>query len=178
MTERLGKLLFESADQVQNLLAPPVNGYLQQHGYDDVWAAAIDLELADTAAFCEHYDIGLDVSVNCVIVEAKRADRTWYAACVILATTKAGVNGAVRKTLEARKVSFAPMDIATSLTSMEYGGITPVGLPGDWPILIDNQVLRHEKLIIGSGIRGSKLLITAEKLRKLTNAQTLDIAKV
>jgi prolyl-tRNA editing enzyme YbaK/EbsC (Cys-tRNA(Pro) deacylase) len=177
MTQQLGKLSFEPAEQAQSLLALPVNKYMEQYGYDAVWAAEIDASLADTAVFCEHYDIGLDVSANCVIVEAKRADKTWYAACIVLATTKVDVNGVVRKTLDARKVSFAPMDTATSLTSMEYGGITPVGLPNDWPILIDNQVLQHEKLIVGSGIRGSKLLITAEKLCNLANAQALDIAK-
>ena len=63
--------------------------------------------LADTAAFCEHYDIGLDVSANCVVVEARRAERVWYAACVVLATTRADVNGIVRKHLGARKISFA-----------------------------------------------------------------------
>jgi prolyl-tRNA editing enzyme YbaK/EbsC (Cys-tRNA(Pro) deacylase) len=50
-------------------------------------------------------------------------------------------------------------------------------LPRGWPILIDSQVLQHEKLIVGSGIRGSKILITAEKLRDLANAQVLDIAR-
>jgi prolyl-tRNA editing enzyme YbaK/EbsC (Cys-tRNA(Pro) deacylase) len=51
------------------------------------------------------------------------------------------VNGIVRKHLGARKISFAPMDSAVALTGMEYGGITPVGLPGDWPILVDLNVV-------------------------------------
>ena len=61
-------------------------------------------DLADTAAFCEHYDVGLDVSANCVVVEAKRADRVWHAACMVLATTRADVNGIVRKHVDARKI--------------------------------------------------------------------------
>ena len=32
------------------------------------------------------------------------------------------------------------MDTAVALTGMEYGGITPVGLPTDWPILVDQNV--------------------------------------
>lgn len=178
MTEQLGKLTFHSTNQAESLLGPTVTSYLHEHGHDGVLVAKIDANLADTTTFCDQYDIGLDISANCVVVEAKRGDRTWYAACVILATTKADINGVIRKTLEARKVSFAPMGIAISLTRMEYGGITPIGLPADWPILIDTRVIQQPKLIIGSGIRGSKILITSNKLQRLLNVKILDISKV
>ncbi|GFG50197.1 YbaK/EbsC family protein [Mycolicibacterium agri] len=132
---------------------------------------------ADTAAFCEHYDIGLDVSANCVVAEAKRADRVWYAACMVLATTRADVNGIVRKHLGARKISFAPMDTAVSLTAMEYGGITPVGLPADWPVLVDRNVADQQQVIIGSGVRGSKLLAAPRVLTKLPTAEVLTLTR-
>ena len=60
---------------------------------------------------------------------------------MVLATTRADVNGVVRRRLDARKASFAPMDDAVALTGMEYGGITPIGLPADWPVLVDAAVL-------------------------------------
>jgi len=144
---------------------------------DGLWVSEIDPGLADTTAFCEHYEIGLDVSANCVVVEARRADRVWFAACVVLAITRADVNGIVRKHLGARKISFAPMDAAVSLTGMEYGGITPVGLPDDWPILVDRNVIDQDRVIIGSGIRGSKLLAATEVLASLPNAEVLAITK-
>jgi prolyl-tRNA editing enzyme YbaK/EbsC (Cys-tRNA(Pro) deacylase) len=168
----LGKLTFVPASEATELVAEPVRPHLQ----NGLWVSAIDPELADTAAFCEHYDIGLDISANCVVVEARRAERTWHAACVVLATTRADVNGVVRKHLGARKISFASMDTAVSLTGMEYGGITPVGLPADWPILIDENVVDQERVIIGSGIRGSKLLAATEVLASLPNAEVLAIA--
>jgi prolyl-tRNA editing enzyme YbaK/EbsC (Cys-tRNA(Pro) deacylase) len=112
-----------------------------------------------------------------VVVEARRADRAWFAACLVLATTRADVNGVVRKHLGARKISFAPMDSAVSITGMEYGGITPVGLPEDWPILVDVNVIDQERVIIGSGIRGSKLLAATELLTSLPNAEVLAITK-
>lgn len=177
MTERLGKLTFQSTKGSTKLLGNTVNDYLSKHGHDGVWVSEIDPGLADTAAFCEQYEIGLDVSANCVIIEGKRGESVWYAACIILATTRADVNGAIRKTLGAKKASFAPMDIATSLTHMEYGGITPIGLPEDWPIFIDSQVVQQKQLILGSGIRGSKILITAGRLQGLANARVFDIAK-
>lgn len=52
-------------------------------------------------------------------------------ACVVLATTRADVNGLVRKHVNARRASFAPMDEAVADTGMEHGGITPLGLPGE-----------------------------------------------
>ena len=87
------------------------------------------------------------------------------------------VNGIVRKHLGARKISFAPMASAVSLTGMEYGGITPLGLPAVWPILVDLNVIDQERVIIGSGIRGSKLLAATEVLTSLSNAEVLAITK-
>jgi len=81
----VGKLTFVPASEAPDLVAEPVRPHLQ----DGLWVSAIDPDLADTAAFCEHYDVGLDISANCVVVQARRADRTWYAACVVLATTRA-----------------------------------------------------------------------------------------
>jgi prolyl-tRNA editing enzyme YbaK/EbsC (Cys-tRNA(Pro) deacylase) len=174
----LGKLKFVPVGDALQLVGDPVRRYIERAGGDGVWVSEIDPNLADTAAFCEHYDIGLDVSANCVVVEAKRADRVWHAACMVLATTRADVNGIVRKHVDARKISFASMDTAVSLTGMEFGGITPVGLPADWPILVDENVADQAHVIIGSGIRGSKLLASSEVLAALPAAEVLGITKV
>jgi prolyl-tRNA editing enzyme YbaK/EbsC (Cys-tRNA(Pro) deacylase) len=173
MTVDLGKLSFVPASEAPELVAEPVRPHL----CDGLWVSAIDPDLADTATFCEHYDIGLDISANCVVVEARRADRVWYAACVVLATTRADVNGIVRKHLGARKISFASMDSAVAITAMEYGGITPVGLPDDWPILVDVDVIDRKRVIVGSGIRGSKLLVATAVLASLPTAEVLPITK-
>jgi prolyl-tRNA editing enzyme YbaK/EbsC (Cys-tRNA(Pro) deacylase) len=173
MTVDVGRLTFAPAADGLDLVAEPVRPWLR----DGLWVSEIDPGLADTAEFCEHYGIGLDISANCVVVEAKRAERVWYAACLVLATTRADVNGVVRKHLGARKISFAPMDAAVSLTGMEYGGITPIGLPSDWPILIDENVIDQPQVIIGSGIRGSKLLASNSVLESLPGAEVLSIAR-
>ncbi|ODQ87478.1 YbaK/EbsC family protein [Mycolicibacterium holsaticum] len=170
---QVGRLTFVPAADAAELVAAPVRGHLR----DGLWVSAIDPDLADTAAFCDHYGVGLDVSANCVVVEARRADRTWHAACLVLADTRADVNGVVRKHLGARKISFAAMDTAVSLTGMEYGGITPVGLPPDWPILIDDNVIGKDRVIIGSGIRASKLLAGTDVLAGLPNSEVLSIVK-
>ena len=175
---QLGTLNFTKIDTQTTLAPEVVLRSIEDNKLDDVYIAAIDPSLADTAAFCEAYGIALNASANCVIVEAKRAEKTWYAVCVVLATDRADINGVVRKQLDARKVSFASMESATQLTSMEYGGITPIGLPADWPIIIDSRVAESDKVIIGSGIRGSKILVTGALLATLPNTTVLDCVKV
>jgi prolyl-tRNA editing enzyme YbaK/EbsC (Cys-tRNA(Pro) deacylase) len=140
----------------------------------DVAVAPIDPGLADTATFCETYGVALDDSANCVVIAGRRGSETSYAACVVLATTRADVNGVVRRRLDARKASFAPMDDAVRLTGMEYGGITPVGLPAGWPVLIDAAVLKRDVVVIGSGIRASKLGLPAAALATLPGAEVID----
>jgi prolyl-tRNA editing enzyme YbaK/EbsC (Cys-tRNA(Pro) deacylase) len=158
-----------------DLLAAPVAAALT--GWSraaEVRVAAIDPSLADTAAFCAAYDVALDASANCVVIAAKRGGEVRYAACMVLATTRADVNGVVRRHLDARKASFAAMDEAVALTGMEYGGITPIGLPDGWPVLVDAAVIAAGDVIIGSGIRGSKLALPGAALADLPGAVVLD----
>ena len=116
--------------------------------------AEIDPALADTAEFCAAYGSPMDGSANCVVVAGRRGEDTRYAACLVLASTRADVNGLVRRRLNARKASFAPMDDAVALSGMEYGGITPIGLPEDWPVLVDAGVVAATSaVVIGSGVR-------------------------
>jgi prolyl-tRNA editing enzyme YbaK/EbsC (Cys-tRNA(Pro) deacylase) len=157
-----------------DLVAAPVDVALQAWPRaEHVRVAQIDPALADTAAFCEAYGVAMSASANCVVIAAKRGGETRYAACMVLATTRADVNGVVRRHLDARKASFAAMDDAVALTGMEYGGITPIGLPADWPILVDPAVVTAGPVIVGSGIRGSKLELPGDALGELPGAVVL-----
>jgi prolyl-tRNA editing enzyme YbaK/EbsC (Cys-tRNA(Pro) deacylase) len=158
-----------------DLLADPVAKALAGLGAADrVQAAAIDPELADTAAFCAHYGVGLEQSANCVVLAGRREGVELFAACMVLATTRADVNGLARRHLGVRKLSFASMDRAVEETGMQYGGITPIGLPAEWPILVDRAVVEAGNVVIGSGIRGSKLWLPGELLATLPGAVVLD----
>jgi prolyl-tRNA editing enzyme YbaK/EbsC (Cys-tRNA(Pro) deacylase) len=176
----MGSLQTESAQSRPDLLAPPVAKALAVWSEeapvdaDQVLVAPIDPSLADTAAFCAAYGITPAESANCVIVAGRRGEVTRYAACVVLATTRADVNGIVRRHLDARKCSFAPMDEAVAMTGMEYGGITPIGLPADWPILVDSRVIAAPHVIIGSGVRHSKIAVAGPALGALPGAQVIE----
>lgn len=136
--------------------------------------AEIDPDVADTAAMCERYGVAMEDSANCVVIAGKRGDEVKMAACVILATTRADVNGIVRKKLDARKASFAPMEQAVQQTGMEYGGITPFGLPDTWPVFVDSRVIEREQAIYGSGVRRSKLFAPGKTLLDLPAVEVVD----
>jgi prolyl-tRNA editing enzyme YbaK/EbsC (Cys-tRNA(Pro) deacylase) len=171
----LGTLALEPALDRPDLLAAPVLTALESFAAAaEVFVAPIDAVLADTAAFCMAYEVGLDVSANCVVVSGKRAGAQRWAAAVVLATTRADVNGVVRRRMDVRKVSFAPMADATTVTEMEYGGITPFGLPAGWPILIDAAVTTAGLVVVGSGIRGSKIVVDGALLAQLPDAGVIE----
>lgn len=134
-----------------------------------------DPEKADTAVFVETYGADLaGTSANCVVVAAKRGGERTLAACVVLSRTRVDVNGAVRRQLQARKASFAPTDTAVAETGMEYGGITPIGLPAGWPVLVDAAVTDLPWTLIGSGRRRGKLIVPGKALAELPGAVVLE----
>jgi prolyl-tRNA editing enzyme YbaK/EbsC (Cys-tRNA(Pro) deacylase) len=97
---------------------------------------------------------------------------------MVPATMRADVNGVVRRLLEARKASFAPIDEAVSLTGMEYGGITPIGVPEGWPVLVAAEVASTTSVVVGSGIRASKIRLPGAALLDLPGAQLVpDLAR-
>jgi prolyl-tRNA editing enzyme YbaK/EbsC (Cys-tRNA(Pro) deacylase) len=168
------QLAFAPALSQPHLLAAPVAAALRDlPGAEEVEVAEIDPALADTAAFCEHYGVSPVESANCVVIAGKRGGEISYAACMVAATTRADVNGLVRRHMDVRKASFAAVDAVTAATGMEYGGITPVGLPEGWPVLVDEAVAKTASVVIGSGIRGSKLRLPGGLLAALPAAQVL-----
>jgi prolyl-tRNA editing enzyme YbaK/EbsC (Cys-tRNA(Pro) deacylase) len=170
----IGKLETAPVLTRPDLLAEPVARALEMHGSDQVLVAEIDPDLADTVALCEAYDVPLEISANCVVVAGKRGGEQRVTACVVLATTRADVNNVVRKRLDVRKASFLPMEEAVDATGMEYGGITPIGLPGDWPILVDAAVVDLPYAIVGSGVRRSKIAIPGKALAAMPNVDVVE----
>ena len=171
----LGTLDVTPATTHVELLAPATAAALVEWSEaDSVGVALIDADLADTAAFCEAYAVPLDASANCVVLAGKREGELRMAACVVLATTRADVNGVARRWLDVRKISFAPMDDAVAITGMEYGGITPIGLPVAWPILVDSRVIEQSAVVIGSGVRRSKIVLPGASLGRYPGVHVIE----
>ncbi|MGW0818188.1 YbaK/EbsC family protein [Streptomyces viridiviolaceus] len=162
-------------DELTGPVADAVRHWRGSVPADQIVYVDTDPQWADTAVFVEHYGRELlEQSANCVVVTGKRGGETTLAACVVLSTTRVDVNGVVRRHLGARKASFAPMDTATGATGMEYGGITPVGLPEDWPVLVDSAVIDLPYVLVGSGRRRGKLLVPGKAFAELPGAVVLE----
>lgn len=140
----------------------------------EVLVAPIEPGLAETAAMSEAYDVPMDSGANCVVVMGRRAGEERTAACVVRADTRADVNGMVKRLLDVRKCSFLAHERAVDETGMEYGGITPIGLPQGWRLLVDERVADIELAVIGSGIRGSKLFLPGRLVGAVPGAEVVE----
>ncbi len=171
----LGALSSVPASERPDLLAEPTRKALAEARLlEDVGVVEIDPALSDTAATQQEYGLEPDSLANCVVVGGKREGTERLAACVVLATTRADINRVVKRLLDVRKASFLPMDRAVELTGMEYGGITPIGLPSGWPLLVDRLVVETGVVLIGSGVRRSKILLPGPLLARLPGAEVID----
>jgi prolyl-tRNA editing enzyme YbaK/EbsC (Cys-tRNA(Pro) deacylase) len=135
-------------------------------------AMECDPDFADTAAFCERYGVAPEDSANTIIVVGKSDPRV-YVACVVLATTKLDVNGAVRKRLGVKRASFASADQTKELTGMMIGGVTPFSLPDHVPLWIDERVMTRPSVVVGGGSRSLKVRVPPESLLAVPGAEVV-----
>ena len=170
----LGGLTAVPALSRRDLLAEPVAAALDVFdGAGEVGVVEIDPELADTTTLTAAYDLPLEASGNCVVVGGRREGVQRVAACVVRADTRADVNNLVKRRMDVRKASFLSMDEAVEQTAMEYGGITPVGLPEDWRLFVDESLTTAPIVIVGSGVRRSKILLPGPVLAALPRAEVV-----
>lgn len=171
-TDAFGTLEPVPVAERTDLVAPVVLAALPL--VPEALVAPIDPALADTEALCTHYGTPLAKSVNAVVVKGVRAGLERWVVCLTPATKRVDVNNVVRRRLDARKASFAPMDEAVARTGMEYGAITPVGVPSDWPIWVDPDAVGLDWACIGSGLRLSKLFLPGRALLALPGAEAVE----
>lgn len=173
----MGKLDFHSITDRLDLLADPTRDYLlglPRESTVNVMVAEIDPAYAGGEELSAHYGTEPSMGGNCIIIAASRADRKWYAACLVPTGSRVDLNGFVRKHLNARRVSLAPKEEAISLTNMEYGSINVIGLPSEWIILIDATFIEKPTVIMGGGLVRSKLAVPGSLLKQLPNVEVIE----
>jgi prolyl-tRNA editing enzyme YbaK/EbsC (Cys-tRNA(Pro) deacylase) len=171
----VGRLTSAPVASAPELVGAPTLAALERLGLlDDVGVVEIDPDLSDTARNQEAYGLPPETLANCVVVAGRREGVEKVAACMVLASTRADVNNVVRRRLDVRKATFLAREDAVERTGMEYGGITPIGLPDDWPVLVDAAVAAQPVLVIGSGVRRSKLMLPGDLLAALPTAETVE----
>jgi len=132
-----------------------------------------DPDLADTAAFCEAYGVALEESANAILVASKKPEGH-NVVCVALAHTRLDVNGAIRRKLGVRKVSFAAADATRELTGQEIGGVTIFGLPDGLGVWLDSRVLDVDRIVVGAGSRSAKICLDPRQLAGLDRYEFVD----
>lgn len=168
----LGGMRGVPASARPELLGVPVLGTLTRLGWlDEVGVIEIDPMVSETAATQEVYGLEARTLINCVLVGGRREGAERLAACLVPAHKRVDVNGFVRKRLGVRKASFLPLERAVAASSMEYGGITAIGLPGEWPVLLDAEAAQEPLVVVGSGVRQSKLLVPGPLLARLPGTE-------
>lgn len=135
-------------------------------------AMPCDPAFADTAAFCERYGIAPEDSANTIIVVGK-ADPRVFVACVVLATNRLDVNGAVKRRIGVRKVSFASAEETRELTGMMIGGVTALALPEGVPLWVDERVMARPSIVLGGGSRSLKIRVSPEIFRHLPGTEVV-----
>lgn len=101
----------------------------------------IDPQYMSGTALSDHYDINPEDGANCIVVRGKRGGIRITAAVLVPVGYRADLNGLVCKKLSIKKVSMAPLEDVIVESGMEYGSITPIGLPETWRILIDSRLM-------------------------------------
>ncbi len=180
----LGTLQFKSLNENHNLVSDSIITLAQSLEEEmRPLVAEIDPKYMGGKELCEHYGVNPEDGANCVIIEAKKNENaenniSEFVAIVVPVGNRADLNGFVRKHLGARRVSLAPLDKVIEVTGMEYGSITPFGLPPSWKILIDAVLMNKEQIIIGGGKQVSKLLVKTAVFKALANVEIIkDLSK-
>jgi Cys-tRNA(Pro)/Cys-tRNA(Cys) deacylase len=73
---------------------------------------------------------------------------------------------ALRRTLGVSRVSMATPAQVQTVTGYEIGAVAPFGLPTPLPILIDESVTSQDELSMGSGVRGTAIMLRRDDLLK------------
>ncbi len=178
---KIGNLEFSPIIENKNIVPRCIYDFVSNWNNEEknnILVAKINPEFADGNKLCEQYDINKKIGFNCLIVECKRNDIVKYCALVVPIGYKYNMGSVVRKYTNSRVVSVASLEYVLEKTGMEYGSITPIGLPNDWMILVDPLIKEQEQIIIGGGLVTSKISLPTELFLKLPNVQILEgIAK-
>lgn len=171
----LGALTTVPTADRPELLAPPVARGIAEAGLDRlVGVVEIDPRHADTASVEREFGLEASALINCLIVTGRRGGVTRIGACVVPSHARADMKGRVKPLLDVRTASFLAYDSAVASTQMESGGITPIGLPREWPILVDAAALDIPLVVLGSGVRRSKLIMPGAVLAELPGVQVCE----
>jgi prolyl-tRNA editing enzyme YbaK/EbsC (Cys-tRNA(Pro) deacylase) len=174
----MGSIELVPALEFPDLVAPATLNAIRQLSIrspnDVILVGKIDPSFAAGSEFCSQYGINPEAGANCLLVEGSRGENQRPAACLARVGYRVDINGVVRRTLNARRVTMLEANELVAELGMEKGSITVIGLPDHWPILIDRPLIEHEYVFMGSGLLRSKIAVPGRLLAELAEAVLLE----
>lgn len=125
--------------------------------------------------FCRKYNVDPKIGIKCLIVEIIKKDGNELVALMVPIDYKYNMS-LIRKMFKAREVSVAKEEVI-SKTNMECGSITGIGLPKEMHKFVDSIVFENEYIMMGSGLKKSKLYFRSKYLLKINNLEVLEDLK-
>jgi Cys-tRNA(Pro) deacylase len=80
----------------------------------------------------------------------------------------------LRRTLGQSRLSIAREDELLAATGYPVGAVSPFGLPRPMPIYVDESVLAVEEISLGSGLRGTTIILRSADLMPALQAAGLE----
>lgn len=77
--------------------------------------------------------------------------------------------------LGVKKVKFASAEIVEELTGFLPGGVTPIGLEKEIPVLLDKSLFEYKVVFAAAGTSNSALPIAPLRLQQLTGAKVVEV---
>lgn len=168
-------LEFVSAVQHPEYVSPQMLLFLKTHELTDkIQVAQIDPQYADGEKLSQAYDVDINQELNCLAFAGKRDGQIKYAAVVVPYGKRVNSGAVLKHAMDATKPSFANLDDVIAMTGMEFGSITPVGLPDDWQVLVDSSIKELDEVIVGGGRVDAKFKTTPQTLAELPHAKFVD----
>jgi Cys-tRNA(Pro)/Cys-tRNA(Cys) deacylase len=84
---------------------------------------------------------------------------------------------ALRGHLGVRRLALADEEEAFAATGYRRGTITPFGVAGDWPVVIDEAAVGSGEASVGSGTEGVAIHLDADDLIAATGADVVAVTK-
>ncbi len=73
----------------------------------------------------------------------------------------------LRRYLGQSRLTMATESQVRAVTGSEIGGVSPLGLPVPMRVLVDESVFAHPEISIGSGIRGTTVIMSSADLKRI-----------
>ncbi|SFL33195.1 Cys-tRNA(Pro) deacylase [Pelosinus propionicus] len=76
-----------------------------------------------------------------------------------------------------KKVEMAPLKDVQKLTGYIRGGVSPLGGKKQYPVYIDNSMIKWPYIAVSAGVRGCQILVSPNDLVFATKGELCEIAR-